>query len=122
VALQFSLSAIKVVFLHSKPNCLLFNQSVTSARVLNCLLPLQVQLVALLVKAFEFLSSLVKLNLGSLGLCNLLFQLSTFTAYLNGELFNLKSEFLYLGFVGASVLLESEVVFLLLPSCKRPLL
>ena len=78
--------------------------------------------MALLMQAFEFFSSLVQLDLGGLGLCNFLFELFTLAANLNGELFDLKCEFLDLGFVGASVLLEGEVVFLFLPGCKRPLL
>lgn len=73
-------------------------------------------------QAFKFLSSLVQLDLGGLGLCNFLFELFTLAANLNGELFDLKCKFLDLGFIGASVLLKGEVVFLFLPRCKRPLL
>jgi hypothetical protein len=60
--------------------------------------------------------------LSGLGLRNFLFELFTLAANLNGELFDLKCELLDLGFVGASVLLECEVIFLFLPGCKRPLL
>ena len=60
--------------------------------------------------------------MSGLGLRNFLFELFTLAANLNGELFDLKCEFLDLGFVGASVLLECEVIFLFLPGCKRPLL
>lgn len=60
--------------------------------------------------------------MSGLGLRNFLFELFTLAANLNGELFDLKCELLDLGFVGASVLLECEVIFLFLPGCKRPLL
>ena len=73
-------------------------------------------------QAFEFFSSLVQLDLGGLGLCNFLFELFTLAANLNGELFDLKCELLDLSFIGASVLLKSEIIFLLLPCCKCPLL
>jgi hypothetical protein len=53
-------------------------------------LPLEVQLVALLMQAFEFLSSLIQLDLGGLGLCNFLFELFTLAANLNGKLFDLQ--------------------------------
>ena len=78
--------------------------------------------MALLVKAFEFLSRFVELDLGGLGLSHLLLQLLALVADFDGELLNLEGELLDLGFVGTTVLFESKVIFLLLTSGKGPLL
>lgn len=83
----------------------LVNEGVTALDVLDGLLPLQVELVTLLMESAEFFSGFVKFNLSSLGLSDLILELLAFASDFNGELFNLKGELLNLGFIGASVLL-----------------
>ena len=100
----------------------LVDQLVTLARVLDGLLPLQVELMAFLMKPFEFFGSFVKFNLGGLGLRHFLLKLLALVAHFNRELLNLESEFLDLGLVSAAVLLKGEVVLLLLTGGEGPLL
>jgi hypothetical protein len=71
---------------------------------------------------FEFFGSLVELNLGSLGLGDFLFKLVSLLSDLNSELFDLKGKFLDFGLICSSILLKSEVIFLLLSGSEGPLL
>lgn len=73
-------------------------------------------------ESLELLGGLVEFNLGSLGLSDLFLELRSLACHLDGKFFDLKSEFLDLGLISASVLLESQVVLFLLSGCKRPLL
>ena len=100
----------------------LVDELVTTARVLNGVLPLQVQLVSFLMQTFEFFCGLVQLDLGGLRLSHFLFQLGCLASDLDGEFLDLEGELLDFGLVGAAELLESEVVFLFLAGGKGPLL
>ena len=100
----------------------LVDKLVTTARVLNGVLPLQVELVALLVDAFEFFGSLVEFDLGGLSLSHLLLELLRFAGHLDGQFLDLEGELLDLGLISASELLEREVVLFLLARGERPLL
>jgi len=55
------------------------------------ILPLKIQLMSLRMESLEFLSSLVELNLGSLGFSNFFLKLVSFSRYFNSKLFNLES-------------------------------
>jgi len=110
--------ALGVTILHT---CLV-DEFITAARVFNGVLPLQVQLVALLMQTFEFLCGLVQLNLGGLSFSHFLLQLLCFASHLNCKFFNLKGEFLDFGLISSSELLEGKVVFLLLAGGECPLL
>jgi hypothetical protein len=78
--------------------------------------------MAFSMKALELLSSLVKLDLCGLSLCDLLLKLLSLSGHLNGQFFYVKGEFFDLGLISTAILLKSEVVFLLLSSGKSPLL
>ena len=78
--------------------------------------------MSLRMESFEFFSSLVKLNLGSLSLSHFLFKLVSLLSDLDSELFDLKGELLDFGLICSSILLKSEVIFLLLSGGKGPLL
>ena len=121
VSLQLGLLVVEVVLVHTESLALVRDQGVAAAGVLNGFLPLEVELMALLVETFEFLGCFVKLDLSGLGFSNLLLQLAALAANLNGELLDLEGELLDLGLVSASVLLESEVVLLLLAGSEGPL-
>ena len=110
--------ALGVTILHT---CLV-NQFIATARVFNGVLPLQVQLVTLLMQTFEFLRGLVQLNLSGLSFGHFLLQLLCFAGDLNCKFFNLEGEFLDFGLISSSELLEGKVVFLLLAGGKCPLL
>ena len=112
---------VKEILVHAEGLSLLRDESIAAAGVLNRLLPLQVKLMALLMKSFELLSGFVELNLGSLGFSHLLLELAAFTADFNSELLDLEGELLDLGLVSTSVLFESKIVLLLLAGSKGPL-
>jgi len=78
--------------------------------------------VALLVKAFEFLSSFIKFNLGCLSFSYFLLKLFAFMANFNCELFYLQSQLFNFSFISSSVFFKSQIVFFFLASCKCPLL
>jgi hypothetical protein len=96
-------------------------QLVTLATVLNSILPLKVELVALRMKSFEFLSCLIKLDLCCLGLCNLHFKLLCFASDFDSELLDVQSKLLNLGFISSAILFQSKVIFLLLSGSQSPL-
>lgn len=83
----------------------LVNEGVTTLDVLDGLLPLQVELVALLMESAEFFSGFVKFDLSSLGLGDLILELLALACDFDGELLNLKGELLDLGFIRTPVLL-----------------
>jgi len=97
------------------------DQLVTLATVLNSILPLKVELVALSMKSFEFLGCLIKFNLGCLGLCNLLLKFLCFASDFDSELLNVQSKLLDLGFISSAILFQSKVIFLLLSGSQGPL-
>lgn len=72
-------------------------------------------------KTFEFLGCFVELNLGCLGLGNLLFKLFALVTNLNCEFLNLEGEFLDLGLVSTTILLKGEVILFLLSGGEGPL-
>ena len=98
------------------------DELVTAATVFNGVLPLQVQLVSLLMQPFEFFRCLVQFNLRGLSLRDLLFEFSGFAGDFDGELLNLKRELLDLGLISSAELLKGQVIFLLLAGGKSPLL
>ena len=110
--------ALSVTVLHTR----LVDKLIATATILNGVLPLQVQLVALLMQPFEFLCSLVELNLGGLRLSDLLLEFVGLTSHLNGKFFDLKGQLLDLGLISSSELFKSQVVLLLLARGKSPLL
>ena len=110
--------ALGVTVLHT---CLV-DKLVTTATILNSVLPLQVKLVSLLMQPFEFFSGLVELNLGGLSLSDFKLELLGLAGHLDGQLLNLEGQLLDFGLISASELLKSEVVFLLLAGSERPLL
>ena len=78
--------------------------------------------MALIVLAPELLGRFVELNLGCLGLSDLVLELVLLARHLNCEFLDLEVEFFDLSFVSSTVLLHSQGVFLLLPSSQNPLL
>jgi len=122
VLLVLILLALKPALSVTVLNTSLVDEFVTAATVFDRVLPLQVKLVPLLMQPFEFLGSLVQLNLRGLRLSDFLFELSSFTGDLNGKLLNLKSQLLDLGLISTAELLKGEVVLLLLAGGKSPLL
>ena len=62
----------------------------------------------------KILGSLVELNLSGLCLSDLLLELLALVADFNRQLLNLQGQLLDFGLVGATVLLQGEVVLLLL--------
>jgi hypothetical protein len=90
--------------------------------VLHSFLPLEVELVALLMEAAEFFCGLVKLDLGRLSLSDLIFELLSLAGHLNRELLNLQGQLLDLGLIRPSILFQGQVILFLLPGSKGPLL
>jgi uncharacterized membrane protein len=74
-----------------------------------------------LMETFELFCRLVKFDLGGLSFRYFLLKLLALVSYLNCQLFDLKSQLLDLGLVSSTILFKSQVVFLLLTGCKRPL-
>ena len=68
----------------------LVDQFIASLRILNGILPLEVQLVSLLMQTLKLMRCLVKLNLCGLCLSNFLLQLLALVSNFNGQLLNLK--------------------------------
>jgi len=99
----------------------LVNELVSAARVLNSVLPLEIKLMPFLMQPFELFCGFVKLDLRRLRLGNFLLQLACFASHLNSQFFDLKRQFLNLGLVSSPKLLQSQVVFFLLPRGKCPL-
>jgi len=113
---------VKLVLLSAEVFAGLVDEFVALAGVFDGVLPLQVQLVALLMQTFEFLGGFVELDLRGLRLSDLLFELLAFVADFDGELLDLQRELLDFGLVSAAVLLEGEVVLFLLTGGEGPLL
>jgi len=100
----------------------LVDELITAATIFNGVLPLKVKLVPLLMQPFEFLSSLIELDLRGLGFSNFLLELLSFTSNFNRQFFDLKSQLLDLGFISTAEFFKSQVIFLLLAGSERPLL
>lgn len=120
--LVFVLFALQPALCVSVLHTSLVNELISSTGVFDGVLPLEVELVALLVQTFKFLCGFVKLNLGGLSLCNFLLEFIRLASHFHGQFFDLKSQLLDFGFISPAELLQSEVVFLLLSGGKRPLL
>jgi hypothetical protein len=121
MSLELRFLVVKEVLVNSECLTFLGDKSITTAGVFNGFLPLEIELVALLMKSFKFLGGFVKFNLGGLGFSDFLFKFAALTSHLDGKFLDLKSKLLNLGLVGASVLFQSEVVFFLLASGEGPL-
>lgn len=121
VLLESRFLLIELVFEFTEVLASLVDQLVSAAGVLDGLLPLQVELVTLLMQALELLSRLVELDLSGLGLSDFLLELLALGPDFDSQFLDLQSQLLDLGFISASVLLKSEVVFLLLSSGEGPL-
>ena len=113
---------VELVLLSAEVFAGLVDEFVALAGVFDGVLPLQVQLVALLMQTFEFLGGFVELDLSGLRLSDLLFELLAFVGDFDGELLDLQRELLDFGLVSAAVLLEGEVVLFLLTGGEGPLL
>ena len=100
----------------------LIDQFIALPRVFDCILPLKVQLMSLCMKSLELLCGLIKLDLGGLSLCHLLFKFFSLPGYLNSKFFDVKSKFLNLGLISTAILLEGQVILFLLSGSEGPLL
>ena len=98
------------------------DELITTATVLNSVLPLEVKLVPFLVQPFEFLGRLVELDLRGLSLRHLLLELLGLAGDLDRKLLDLESQLLNLGFIGTAELFKREVIFLFLAGSECPLL
>jgi hypothetical protein len=121
VSFELGLFVIKEILVHSKSLTLLGDEGVTTAGIFNGFLPLEVKLVAFLMKTLELFGCLVKLNLGGLGLGDLLLEFSALAAYFNSQFLNLEGKLLDFSLISASVLLEGEIVLLFLAGGEGPL-
>ena len=110
--------ALSVTILHTS----FINKLITSAGVFNGVLPLQIELVALLMQSFKFFCCFIELNLSGLCLSHLLLKLISLSSNLYGKFLNLKCKLLDFGFISTSKLLKSQVIFFLLARGKSPLL
>lgn len=110
--------ALGVTVLHAG----LIDELITSAGVLNSVLPLKVQLMAFLMDAFEFFGGLIELNLGSLSLSHFLLELLGFTSHFNRKFLDLQRELLDFSLVSTAELLKREVVLFFLAGGESPLL
>ena len=104
--LQSRFLQVELVFELAEVLTSLVDKLVTTPGVFNGLLPLQVQLVTLLMQAFEFFSCFVKLDLSGLGLSDLLLKLLALRTNFNRQLLDLQSQFFDLGLVSTPVLLK----------------
>jgi len=121
MSLELRFLVVKEVLVNSECLTFLGDKSITTAGVFNGFLPLEIELMALLMKSFEFFGGFVKFNLGGLGFSDFLFKFTALTTHLDGKFFDLKSKLLNLGLVGASILFQCEVVLFLLASGEGPL-
>jgi hypothetical protein len=91
VLLKVVLFRVEFIFTVAEILTGLVDQLIPPPGIFNGFLPLEVKLMTLLVQALELFRCLIKLNLCSLSLCDLLLKLSTFVAHLNRQLLNLQS-------------------------------
>jgi len=70
-------------------NTSLVDELISSAGVFDSVLPLKVELMALLMDAFEFLGGLVEFDLGGLSLSDLLLELLSLAGHLDCQLLDL---------------------------------
>lgn len=70
-------------------NTSLVDELISSAGVFYSVLPLKVELMALLMDAFEFLGGLVEFDLGGLSLSDLLLELLSLAGHLDCQLLDL---------------------------------
>lgn len=110
--------ALAVTVLHAR----FVDELVTASAVFDRVLPLQVQLVPLLVQPFEFFGRLVELDLSGLGLSHFLLELLGLAGDLDGQFLDLKGQLLDLSLISSSELLQGQVVLLFLAGGERPLL
>jgi hypothetical protein len=89
LALKFALSLVVELFQITVLLSSLVNERVTTLDVLDGLLPLQVELVTLLMESAEFFSGLVKLDLSSLGLGDFILELLALASDFDSQLFDL---------------------------------
>ena len=71
--------ALGIAILHTR----LVDKLIATTRVLNGVLPLQIELVTLLMQPFEFLGGLIQFDLGGLSLSHFLLELIGLTGNLN---------------------------------------
>lgn len=70
-------------------NTSLVDELISAAGVFDSVLPLKVELMALLMDAFEFLGGLVEFDLGGLSLSDLLLELLSLAGHLDCQLLDL---------------------------------
>lgn len=97
------------------------DQFITMSAVFYSVLPLEVELVTVLVQALELLGGPIKLNLRGLSLGDFLFKLSCLLGCIHRQLFNSERQLLDLRLISTSVLFEGKVVFFLLSCGQGPL-
>ena len=100
----------------------LVDELVAAPAVLDRVLPLQVQLVPLLVQPFEFFGRLVELDLRGLRLSHLLLELLGLAGHLDRQFLDLQSQLFDLSLISSAELLQGQVVLLFLAGGKCPLL
>jgi hypothetical protein len=89
VLIELRLFGIKFIFKLTELFSGFTDEFVPTATVFNGVLPLEVKLVALLVKPLELFSRFVQFNLGSLSLCDFLLKLFAFVTDFDRQFFDL---------------------------------
>jgi hypothetical protein len=121
VLLELRLPGVELIFKLTELFSGFADEFVPTATVFNSVLPLEVKLVALLVKPLELFSRFVQFDLGSLGLCDFLLELFAFVADFDSQFFDLERKFFDFSLVSTSVFFESQIVLFFLSRSKCPL-
>jgi hypothetical protein len=107
VLLELRLPGIKFIFKLTELLSGLADEFVPTATVFNSVLPLEVELVALLVKPLELFRRFVQFDLGRLSLCDFLLKLFAFVTDFDSQFFDLERKFFNFSLVSTSVFFES---------------
>lgn len=121
VLLKVILFCVKLVLKVTESFTSFIDEFVTTTTVFYGVLPLEVELVTLLMQTFEFFRSFIKFNLSSLSFSNLLLKLLALVANFNGQFFNLESQFLDLSLISSAVLFKGKIIFFFLSGGECPL-
>ena len=121
VLLKIILFSIKLILEVTEGFTSLIDEFVTSTTVFYGVLPLEVELMTFLMETFEFFRSFIKFNLSSLSFGNLLLKLLALVTDFNGQLFNLKGQFLDFSLISSAVLLKGKIILFLLSGGECPL-
>jgi len=107
VLLELSLPGIKFIFKLTELFSGFADEFVPTATVFDSVLPLEVELVALLVQPLELFSRFVQFDLGRLGLGDFLLKLFAFVTDFDSQFFDLERKFFNFSLVSTSVFFES---------------